>query len=254
LGLFISMAAVFLLPSLTGHLAMVKAQAGHRWELMGRLFTRRLVLLSYLMTTLVMMGGFIIIPNISAYVQFNLGYPREHMGMLYGVAGVVSFFAMRLVGFLVDRFGSFRIGTLGSAMMMVVLYFGFVRYIPGFPVVGLFISFMLSNSFRMVPYNTLTSKVPSPSERAQFMSIQSSVQHIASAIGAFLSSQMLVEAADKSLVGLEQVAFFAMATTVVVPLLLWQVERGVKGQAAQGGAPVPGGVPAAAAVPPVAPR
>jgi predicted MFS family arabinose efflux permease len=246
LGLFITLAAVFFLPSLTGHLAMVKAQAGHRWEMMGRLFTRPVVILSYLMTTTVMMAGFIIIPSISGYVQYNLGYPREGLGGLYFVGGIVSFFAMRGVGFLVDRFGSFPIGTIGSGMLMGVLYVGFVRYIPGFPVVGIYIGFMLCMSFRNVSYNTLASKVPSPAERAQFMSIQSAVQHIASAIGAVLSSHILLEAPDKSLIGMDKVAFVSMALNMLLPVLLWQVEARVKGQGA------PAVVPAVAAAPAVA--
>ena len=31
------------------------------------------------MTATAMMGAFILIPNISAYIQQNLGYPREHI-------------------------------------------------------------------------------------------------------------------------------------------------------------------------------
>jgi len=52
---------------------------------------------------------------------------------------------------------------------------------------------MLAMAFRNVSYNTLTTRVPHSGERARFMSIQSAVQHGASASGAFLSSQLLSE-------------------------------------------------------------
>ena len=42
-----------------------------------------------------MAASFLIIPNISAYVQFNLGYPRGSIGLLYFFGGIASFITMR---------------------------------------------------------------------------------------------------------------------------------------------------------------
>ncbi|MFN7133340.1 MAG: MFS transporter, partial [Myxococcales bacterium] len=182
LGLVLTALVTVLLPSLRGHLDERKRLgAGPRFS---DLFSRPLILLSYVMTATAMMGGFILIPNISAYVQQNLAYPRERLGLLYLAGGIVSFFAMRVVGRLVDRFGSFRVGTAGSLLLAGVLYVGFVDYVAGLPVMAIFVLFMLAMSFRNVAYNALTTKVPEPSERARFMSIQSAVQHLASAAGA----------------------------------------------------------------------
>ena len=47
-----------------------------------------------------------------------------------------------------------------------------------------FVWFMMAMAARNVPYNTLTTRVPGPTERARFQSIQSAVQHGASAIAA----------------------------------------------------------------------
>ena len=50
---------------------------------------------------------------------------------------------------------------------------------------------MLANGIRNVSYNTLTSKVPGPEVRARFQSLQSSVQHAASALAAWGSTRMM---------------------------------------------------------------
>jgi predicted MFS family arabinose efflux permease len=223
LGLVITVLAASQLPSLRIHLA-----SGLKPPAFGHLFAQPLVRLSYLMTATTMAAGFILIPNISAYIQYNLGYPRDTLGVLYLVGGVVSFGTMRLVGWLVDRHGSFRIGSIGSAMLLIILYLGFVHYVPSVPVMAIFVGFMMSMSFRNVAYNTLTSKVPAPAERARFMSIQSSVQHAASAIGAFVSGQMLVTRADHGLDGIPRVATVSMLLTALLPVMLWLVERGVR--------------------------
>ena len=68
--------------------------------------------------------------------------------------------------------------------------------------IGFFMLFMLGIGLRNVSYNTLTTKVPTPRERARFLSIQSAVQHASASLGAFLSARMLSERADHTLVGM----------------------------------------------------
>ena len=65
-------------------------------------------------------------------------------------------------------------------------------------------------------------KVPPPSERARFASMQSAVQHLASALAAFVSARMLRELPDGRLDGMGGVAALAIACALVFcPLLLW---------------------------------
>jgi predicted MFS family arabinose efflux permease len=223
LGLLLACLAVFLLPPLRGHLAARKEQVP-----LAHLLSQRNVLLSWAMTFLVMSAGFIVIPNISAYVQINLGYPRARIGLLYLYGGAVSFFSTQIAGRLVDRYGSFRVGTLGTLLLTFAVWAGFITAPPLLPVPGIFIAFMLAMSFRNVAYNTLTSRVPSAGERARFMSIQSAVQHAASAAGAFLSSQLLSEQPSGKLVGMDRVGAVSIALTLTLPFLLYAVEGAVR--------------------------
>ena len=172
-------------------------------------------------------SSFIVIPNIAPYLLYNLGYPRARLGILYLVGGAVSFVAMRGVGVLVDRFGSARVATFGTVFASTVIYLGFARVPPAFPVMLIFVLFMLAMAFRNVAYNTLTSKVPHPDERARFSSIQSSVQHLASALGAFASTQFLSELPDHSLVGVNGTAYASIALGVCATPFMWIVERRV---------------------------
>jgi predicted MFS family arabinose efflux permease len=225
-GVIVAGTSIFLLPSLRGHLK-ARAKAGEEPGFLD-LLKRRAVLLSYLMTALVMIAGFILIPNISAYIQNNLGYPRADLGLLYAAGGAVSFLTLRLVGVLVDRFGAFPMGSVGTVVTIAVTYLGFYMHVPPLPVMAIFVGFMMASSFRNVSFNTLTSKVPLPHERARFMSFQSAIQHAAGAVGAVLSTQMLHERPDHALEGMPRVAFVSMAVSAVVPLLFWRVEAEVK--------------------------
>jgi predicted MFS family arabinose efflux permease len=124
-------------------------------------------------TTALMLSNFLVVPNLSAFLQFNLGYPRESMGCSTWSAGVISFGVMRLCGMLVDRIGSPAVALIGSTLMIGDLVTGILRTPPMIPVMFFFVTFMVAGSFRGVAINTQSSRVPGPSERAGFMSTQS---------------------------------------------------------------------------------
>jgi predicted MFS family arabinose efflux permease len=236
LGLLITIGTIALLPPMRDHL-----QAAGGAVVTRRPLFRRTVVLSYLMTAATMGAGFLVLPNLSAYLQANLGLPRAQLPWLYGIGGILSFVSLRVVGRLVDRFGSFRVGTAGSALMFVAVWLLFIDVprgaprwlcfgieVPGqVPVLMLFLFLFFALSVRNVAYTTLTSKVPAPAERARFMSFQSAVQHLASAAGAIASSAILAEGADRRLHNVARLAAFSMALIAALPGLLWVVERAV---------------------------
>jgi len=225
LGVVVGLSAVSLLPPMRGHLEQPRSTITVR-----ALVSRPLVQLSYLMTAVVMMAGFIIIPNIAAYVQLNLGLPREYLKHAYGFGGAASLLATQLGGRLVDRFGSFRVGTVGTGLFVFTVFFAFAwpwRAVATGAVVLGFVVFMLANGLRNVSYNTLTSKVPEPEVRARFQSLQSAVQHGSAALAAFLSAQLLAVGPSGQLVGMTYVALASMGLSMLIPVLLALVERRV---------------------------
>jgi len=194
------------------------------------------VLQSYAMTAVAMGAGFLLIPNLSAYVQGNLGFPRSSLWKLYGAGGVLSFITLRLVGKLVDRFGSFRVGTTGSLLMLLAIWLIFIDVPINPPVLLLFLFFLFALSVRNVAYSTLTSKVPKPAERARFMSFQSAVQHLASAAGAIVSSFVLAQGSGGRLLHMPRLGALSLLLVATFPVWLWLVERAVDRDAS---APLP---------------
>jgi predicted MFS family arabinose efflux permease len=223
LGILITLGAALLLPPMSDHL---DGRVGRRTS-MRDLLARPTVLVSYTMTAAVMMTGFIVIPNIPAYVQKNLDYPRDRFELLYLAGGAISFLAMRVAGRAVDRFGEARVGSTASLIVAAMTWLFFVIAPDWLPVMAIFIGYMAVMSFRNVAYNTLTSKVPSSGERARFMSIQSMVQHLASGAGAGLAGQILATRPDGSLLHLETVAWMSIALGLTLPFLFHAVERRV---------------------------
>jgi predicted MFS family arabinose efflux permease len=224
LGASLAATALLVLPPLDLHLhARTRAPSSTRAVL-----RRPAVALALLATAALMTSQFAVVPNIPAYWQFNLGYPRERLGLLFIVGGLVSFATMRIAGRLADRAGAALTAATATALYVAVLFAGFIFPAREPPPLILFVGFMAASSFRMVPMQALSSRVPAPEERARFMSAQSVVQHLGSATGAFLASKMLWQLPGGRLGGMGGVASAAVVLAAAVPGLLWLLELRVR--------------------------
>ena len=149
----------------------------------------------------------------------------------------MSFATMRLAGRLADRAGAAVTAAAATAIYLAVVLAAFA--FPGRdpPALALFVGFMVASSFRMVPVQALSSRVPAPEERARFMSAQSVAQHLGAAAGALIASKMLWQLPGGRLGGMSGVAYLAAALAAVVPGLLWLVEQRVRRGPERGDAP-----------------
>jgi predicted MFS family arabinose efflux permease len=233
MGLFVALSAVFMMPKLTLHLSGAHKQV-------HRPFTEFLaapgVLVALSATASVMFAAFSVIPNIATYIQHNMHYPREQLSVLYLAGGSASFITMRLLGRYVDSLGASRMSAIGTLLFVSILFVAFVIEWHSLPVIALFVVFMSSMALRNVSMTALSSRVPAPYERARFMSIQSAVQHLASATGAVVSSAFLVERPDHSLGGMPAIASTSIVLALLLPVLLAQCERSVKARDAHAAA------------------
>jgi predicted MFS family arabinose efflux permease len=221
LGLLVGGAAIALMPPLRAHLALVRRGAPRP----VRLAANPAALLSLAATAASMASGFAIVPNIASWLQFNLGFPRERLGLMYMAGGAVAFFTLRLAGRMVDRFGAAPTAAVGTAFFLTALAFGFGWPPASVPVLPLFVAFMVGNSTRNVSVSALSTRVPAPEERARFMSAQSAVQHLAAAAGAALSTRLLTVLPDGRLAGMRGLVIVASLVSLPLPLLLLAAAR-----------------------------
>jgi predicted MFS family arabinose efflux permease len=222
-GLIVAAIALAILPPQRGHLTSETGPGA--WVRFTALLTRRKTWLAYATVALVQIQQFMIIPNIASYVQGNLGFPREHLGLFYLIGGSLSFLTTRWAGRLVDRVGASPVTLAGTVGLTAVIYVAFVNYPVWMPVLAVFPLFMMFIGIRMVANGTALSRVPDPAERAGFMALVSAVQHMSSAFGAFLSASILENAADGALVHVPLMATASIGIGLAVPLLTLWLER-----------------------------
>lgn len=236
LAVLVGIGAWRFLPSLRDHIRP-HTDGLRYFQRQWRLLSHPLHLQSFGCVALGMVAAFLIIPNLATYVQFNLGLPREDLGTLYIVGGLVSFCIVTAVGKLVDHTWPSVVGALGALFLMVVMLGGFLMPAYQFSPMIIYTLFMMGMSMRNISTNTLVAKVPSPHERAGFMALISCTSQSFAAVGAFLSSMMLSDGEANALVGMDHVALLALVLSILVPLQMWWVERHLKKRALAAHAP-----------------
>lgn len=184
-------------------------------------------ILAFVCASVGYMAIFMIIPYISAYLQFNMSFDRSYIGKLYFIGGIASFITVQLIGNIIDNkspsYASF-ISILPIFCFLLFSYIQPIKYLLLIPV--LYICLMIGISIRNVANSTLMSNIPSIKERAGFMAFLSMFQHIASAMGSYLSSIILFQEETKSpLINMEYVALIALIFFILSPFIMRILEK-----------------------------
>lgn len=237
LGALTALMASVLLPKLRFHLQEEPVWDGEGYRprpvrptpinVMRQVLADSKAIASYGTTATANLAMFLVIPSIAAYVVGNLNYPRANLPILYACGGIASFLTIRPFGRLVDKYGAFRIGTIGTVCSMAVTLLGFGQtYLLPHPAL-IFVLFLTFSGMRNVAVGTQSTKVPSPSTRAGFMSMQSVVQHLAAGLGAQLATLFLSSSGDQ-LIGMDHIAWLSVSVLSLIPFLLRFVEVRLK--------------------------
>ena len=168
---------------------------------------------------------FSLLPNLASWLLFNVGWPREHLDLLYMVGGLSAFAMMHLAGRATDALGSPVVSAFGASLAGGVMCAAFVPSQTLIHPVFFFVLLMSANACRSVSGQALLSQVPAAAERARFNALLSAVQHVSAAAGASFSSMVLAEDAHHRLIGLDVLAGISLCLFLAVPVLFATVAR-----------------------------
>ncbi|MEO8309406.1 MAG: MFS transporter [Pseudomonadota bacterium] len=183
-------------------------------------------------------GGFMLMPFSSAFTVNNLGIALDHLPVIYLVTGVATIFVGPLVGKAADSFGKLRTFYVGTAItiVMVLIYthlgpstLAVVTIVNVVMFIGIF--------SRMIPFQALMTQVPAPTYRGAFNAVNASISQLAGGVAAVAAGHIVQQGADGKLHHYDVAGYVVVATTLLAGVLIWRVERGVRGAASA--VPVP---------------
>ncbi len=164
-----------------------------------------------LLSTIIMLGHFSIIPYISPTLVANVGFGQDNLFLIYLVGGLCTIFSAPMVGKLADRKGKYPIFVLFACLSMLPIFL-ITNMFSGnmwvvLPISGIF--FVFSNG-RLIPTQAIVSSVVTPQQRGSFMAINSSVQLFAQAIATNIGGFIIHENASGYLENYPFVGYFAI--------------------------------------------
>lgn len=183
--------------------------------------------IGFLATALLSLGGFMMMPWGSAFSINNLHITNEQLPILFMVAGISTLFIMPIIGKLSDKMDKFKIFTIASIwMIIVVVIYTNLTPVPFWVVMVMNITMMIGIMGRMVPSMALTSALPQMQDRGAFMSINSSLQQIAGGLAAGVGGMIVVQKSKLSpLEHYDTLGYVIVVITIICIYMIYRVSK-----------------------------
>lgn len=177
-----------------------------------------------ILTAVLQVAGFTVIPFISPFLVGNRGFTATDLGTFYAIGGVATVITAPLIGRLADRWGKHVVFTVVSVLSLVPILL--LTHLPPWPVAVCFLvttAFMILVSGRMVPVQALITASVDPARRGAIMSFVAATQ--AGAIGgsSLLAGHLVSRTAEGRIEGFGTVGLVAAGATLLSLILVVRV-------------------------------
>ncbi len=212
------------LPGMSGHLQSRESRATP-YHILHRVFTNPIQMRALLLTILLMLGQFFIIPFIAPSLVANVGFREDQLPLMYLIGGGLTIFTSPLVGRLCDRIGRTPVfSVFGLIVLIPTFLLTNLGQTPVPYVLAISSLFFVAANGRFVPAWAMITSTVKPEARGSFLSLNSSVQSLAGGAGSFLASLIVVKATDGRLENFEFVGYISIAIGITALF----VGRGLK--------------------------
>jgi DHA1 family inner membrane transport protein len=214
----------FAMPPLKDHLNQAHV---HPLTSLIETFSQPNHLNAFVLTVSLMIGSFTVFPYVSAYFVSNVGMTVEQLPIMYVFGGVLTLIASPIVGWFTDKFGKltiYRIIAPVSALLLLA-----ITHLPRVHIgvaVLVFGSLMVSNVGRMIAAMAMITGSVEPRRRGGFLSANSSVQHLACGVGAYLGGTIITQVKGGPIEHFGTVGWIAAISTLFTVWLAGRVRSG----------------------------
>lgn len=165
---------------------------------------------------ILIVGGDVIFMTFNAaYMVNNLNLTEDQLPLVYGAMGLTTLICGPLFGKLADRFGKLRIFIAGTVVALIaVMAYAHLSASSILVVVLLHVIMFVGVNARMVSSSSLSTAIPTPSDRGAFMAIDSSLQQLAGGLAAVTAGLIISQSIDGEILN------YPMIGWVVVVLML----------------------------------
>lgn len=183
-------------------------------------------------TALLSVGGFILMPYMSAFSVHNLGIAVSQLPLVYLITGACAMIAGPLIGRASDAVGKYLVFCFGAgATIIMVLIYTHLGVTPIGVVILINCLMYVGVSSRMISASALISAVPDAADRGSYMSISSSLQQISGGVAAVIGGLIVSETSTGALEHYDIVGYVLTGSTLITMFLMYFIRRRVEAPA-----------------------
>lgn len=184
---------------------------------------------AFLTTALMSLGGFMLMPFMSAFTVNNVGIPVEKLPMIYLITGITSIFTGPLIGKASDRYGKLAVFISGALVTIIcVLIYTHLGQTP-LPLLILLNVILFASIFsRMIPSQALISGIPTPENRGAFMAVNSSMSQVAGGVASVIAGLIVSEGADGKIIHFNYLGYVLTCTVLFSIYLMYRISQYVE--------------------------
>ena len=210
------------LPEFRAHLDVAREERAVRQML--RVVVEPNHLRAMLLSCLVILGGFTVIPYITLYAVTNVGIAGDEVPVIYFLGGAATLITARLIGALADRLGKVRVfRTIALAACVPVLLVTNIGQAHLVVYLAITTLFFILVSGRMVPLLAIVGAAVKAQERGTFLSLNATVQSMAMGVGSMVGGLFITQTPDGFISGYGWVGLVAACFNVLAALWVGRV-------------------------------
>jgi predicted MFS family arabinose efflux permease len=201
---------------------------------------------TFLATTMLTTGGFMLMPFGSTFTVNNMRIPFADFQWIYMSTGAVTLVAGPLLGKAADAIGKYKLFAIGSLVgAALVAYYCNLGPTPFVTVLAINAVLFIAITSRIISASALISAVPDMPDRGAFMSVNTAMQQFAGGIASSAAGLIVVQEADGRLLHYDVLGYVVVSAMLLTIVLMYPIHRAVARKMAEAAASKP--APAAAA-------
>jgi predicted MFS family arabinose efflux permease len=180
---------------------------------------------SFLLTSVLGFGVFMIVPFIAPYMVKNVGLLESELPLIYLVGGTFTIISARLIGKLCDRVGSFNVFRVVAIISVFPIFM--LTNLPPSPLwLSLIVTtlFTMFGSGRFIPAMTLVSAVVRPKDRGTFMSLENSARQFSAGAASQIAGIIIGSTAAGQLTNYNWVGFVGIITSLSAIFIAYRIK------------------------------
>lgn len=215
LGLIVIVFVSIYVPNMVGHI-QENHNKPHPFDVIKNIANDGNQKRALLLMVTLMLAHFSIIPFIAPFMEFNVGFSKNQVAMIYFAGGIASMFSGPLVGFLSDKYGKLKIFSIVSLLAIIPIYL--ITNIPTreYPyVIMITVLFFVFGGGRIIPAQAIITSVVKPQQRGGFMSINSSLQQLSTGTSALVAGLIVEKTSTGELTNYQYVGYLGIILTFI---------------------------------------